>query len=129
FDDVAFSPRNMGLSENEVKTRVENCLLKVGATNMEQRSASHLSLWQKKRVAIATVLAMDAQLLAFDEPTSSLDPRARREMIELLKHLGGTQFIITHDFDLALQLCPRALLLSQGRIVADDVTERLISSK
>jgi cobalt/nickel transport system ATP-binding protein len=124
---VAFGPRNMGLSESEVQQRVTASLGAVGLSGFEQRSAFHLSLGQKKRAAIATVLAMDCQLLALDEPGSSLDPKGRREITELLASIGGTQLIITHDFTLAKHLCSRVIILFNGEKVADGESSVILS--
>jgi cobalt/nickel transport system ATP-binding protein len=119
YEDIAFGPRNLGMSESEVETRVKEAMSAVGIEGFEERSAFHLSLGQKKRAAIATVLAMNCELLALDEPTSSLDPRGRREIIELLEKLGGTQLIVTHDLALARRLCHRVIILAKGEKVAD----------
>lgn len=118
-EDVAFGPRNLKLPEDQVLKKVEESLAAVGLAGHGSRSAFQLSLGQKKRAAIATVLAMDCQMLALDEPTSALDPRGRREIIEVLESLGGTQLIITHDFALARRLCSRVIILHKGRKVAD----------
>ncbi len=119
FEDVAFGPRNMRLSEDEVRARVGEALAAVGLAGFERRSPLHLSLGEKKRAAIATVLAMRPRILALDEPTSMLDPRGRREVAALLEGLGGTQIVVTHDLDMVRRLCGRVLVISAGRVVAD----------
>ncbi|MDF1666411.1 MAG: ABC transporter ATP-binding protein [Planctomycetota bacterium] len=128
-EDVAFGPRNLKLPESEVLKKVEESLAAVGLPDHGSRSAFQLSLGQKKRAAIATVLAMDCQMLALDEPTSALDPRGRREIMELLEQLGGTQLIITHDFALAQRLCSRAIILHNGRKVADGDPANLLNDE
>jgi cobalt/nickel transport system ATP-binding protein len=118
-DDVAFGPLNMGLSRDEAMARVHDALHEVGLAHETSRPAQHLSFGQRKRAAIATVLAMRPSLLVLDEPTSNLDPRARREMIALLSSLASTKIVATHDMDLALRLCGRAVIVDGGRVVAD----------
>ena len=118
FEDVAFGPRNMGLRKGELAERVRESLAAVGLTGYEERSAFHLSFGEKKRISIATVLAMRPEILVLDEPTSNLDPRRRREILTLLKELGGTQIIATHDLDFAEKLCQRAIVLERGEVVA-----------
>lgn len=119
FDDVAFGPRNLRYSEREVRDRVRRSLDAVGLHGVEDKSAHHLSLGQKKRASIATVLSMDAEILALDEPTTSLDPKGRRDIIELLGEIGGTQVIVTHDLELVRELCDRVIVLFEGRQVAE----------
>lgn len=119
FDDVAFGPLNMGLDAAEVEDRVHSALHAVGLAEMASKSGAHLSFGQKKRIALATVLAMSPSLLVLDEPTSNLDPRARRQMIELLRGLDTTLIVATHDMDLAWSMCDRAVVLDGGRVVAD----------
>ncbi|MCY2927635.1 MAG: energy-coupling factor ABC transporter ATP-binding protein [Planctomycetota bacterium] len=128
-EDVSFGPRNMKLSEADVSARVAAALAAVGLAGFERRSSFHLSLGEKKRAAIATVLAMQPELLALDEPTSMLDGRGRREVTALLKSLGGTQVIVTHDLDMIADLCDRVLVLSGGRLVADGVVEKILADK
>jgi cobalt/nickel transport system ATP-binding protein len=118
-EDVAFGPRHLKLPEDEVRRRVDRSLAAVGLRGFEARSAFHMSYGEKKRVAIATVLALDSKILALDEPTSNLDPRARKEIIRLLGALGGTQIIVTHDLPLVETLCTRVIVMSRGHNVAD----------
>lgn len=127
FDDIAFGPRNMGLGEAEIASRVEESLRRVGLSGVAAKSAFHLSMGQKKRAAIASVLSMGPELLALDEPTGSLDPRGRAQVIALLAALGGTQMIISHDIDLVRRQCGRAVLLAKGEIVADGPVERILA--
>jgi cobalt transport protein ATP-binding subunit len=129
YDDVAFGPRNLGLSEGDVAARVAKSLAGVGMTGFENKPAFHLSLGQKKRVALATVLSMEAELLVLDEPTSNLDPKGRNEIIHLLQTLIDTQIIATHDLDLVAKLCTRVILLSKGRCVADGPPSEIVENR
>lgn len=119
FDDVAFGPINMGYSESEVRKRVTRALGWVGMGGYEQRSPHHLSFGEKKRIAIATVLSLDPEVLVIDEPTSNLDPRSKWSLIELLKQLPVTKIIATHDLELVRALCQRTMVMDKGNIVAD----------
>ena len=119
FDDVAFGPLNLGLSEEEVRRRVTEALRVVGREGFEERAPYHLSGGEKRAVAVATVLAMEPEVLVMDEPTSSLDQRSRRSLIELLRKLPITKLITTHDLELILELCCRCVVMNDGRIVAD----------
>jgi cobalt/nickel transport system ATP-binding protein len=119
FDDVAFGPLNLGLPPEEVRARVAEALARVGLTGLEERVPFHLSGGEKKRVALAGVLAMRPPLLLLDEPSMHLDPRGRRELIHLLHGLGGTRVIASHDLELILRTCGRVLLLDRGRLTAD----------
>ncbi|MDX2098195.1 MAG: energy-coupling factor ABC transporter ATP-binding protein [Leptolyngbyaceae cyanobacterium bins.59] len=129
WEDVAFGPMNQGLKEPELTQRVKQALYAVGLDSAEygHRNAHNLSGGEKKRVAIAGVLAMQPQVLVFDEPSAQLDPRSRRQLIHLLNQLPQTQLIATHDLDMALELCSRTIVLSRGRIVYDGPTEQVLS--
>ncbi|WP_322488263.1 ABC transporter ATP-binding protein [Chloroflexus sp.] len=127
FDDVAFGLLYMGLAPAEVGRRVQQALQAVGMTGYEQRPPHRLSLGQRKRVALATVLAMQPNLLALDEPSAGLDPRARRELSELLHTLPQTMLVSTHDLALVADVLPRAIVLAEGRIVADKATSSLLA--
>jgi len=129
FDDVAFGPLYMGLPEEEVHRRVARALEAVGMSGYEERVSHHLSVGEKKRIAIATVLAMSPMLLALDEPTAELDPRARRALINLLRTLPQTMIAATHDLRLVQELFPRAVILDEGRIVADGPTEKVFADE
>jgi len=118
-EDVAFGPLNLGLSRPEVEDRLREALAAVRMTELADRAPHQLSLGQRRRVAIATVLAMRPSLLVLDEPSANLDPRTRRELMELLASVERTMLIVTHDLPLAGRLCERAVILSAGRIVAD----------
>ncbi len=127
FEDIAFGPLNMGYSRQEVQQRVSQALEWVGMSGYEKRSPHHLSIGEKKRIAIATVLAMDPELLVIDEPSSNLDPRAKWSLIDLLQGLPMTKIIASHDLELVQELCERTIILDKGRIVADDLTEHILS--
>lgn len=118
-EDVAFGPLNMRLPQQEVEHRVVQALQAVGALALRKQSCASLSGGQKRRVAIATVLSMQPNVLVMDEPTSNLDPRARRLLIELLEGFGHTCLIATHDLDMVHRLCRRALVMAGGRMIAD----------
>jgi cobalt/nickel transport system ATP-binding protein len=127
FDDVAFGPINMGYAESEVKQHVAQALEWVGMRGYEQRSPHHLSVGEKKRIAIATVLSLKPEILVIDEPTSNLDPRSKWSLIKLLKQLPMTKVIATHDLELVRALCRRTLVMDEGKVVADGDTEAILS--
>lgn len=126
LEDVAYGPLYMGLPADEVMARARIALAEVGMEAFEARAPHHLSLGQKKRVAIASVLSMGTPLLAFDEPSASLDTASRRELIRLLARLDRTMLISTHDLPLVRDLLPRTVIMDDGRIVADGRTEDLL---
>lgn len=126
-EDVAFGPLNMGLSQEEVRRRVKEALKATGAESLGGRSPMQLSGGQRRRVAIATVLSMEPSILVLDEPTSTLDFGARRDLINLLKTFSHTQLIATHDLGLVRELCNRCLVLEDGRILADGPTADVLS--
>lgn len=126
LDDVAYGPLYMGLPADEVMQRSRDALAAVGMEAFEARAPHHLSLGQKKRIAIATVLSMGSPILALDEPSASLAPAARRELIELLDELPQTMLISTHDLSLVRDLLPRTVVLDGGRVVADGPSEQLL---
>jgi cobalt/nickel transport system ATP-binding protein len=118
-EDVAFGPLNLGATPEQAAARVEAALREVRMEQAIDRAPHQLSLGQRRRVAIATVLAMDPSLLVLDEPSASLDPRSRRELLQLLDGIDRTLLVVTHDLPFAAELCERAVVLSAGRIVAD----------
>jgi len=118
-EDVAFGPLNMGLDRDEVRRRVAEGLASVRMQHAAPRPPYQLSMGERRRVAIATVLAMRPRLLVLDEPSANLDPRARRELLEVLERVDHTMLVTTHDLPLAAELCERAVILADGRIVAD----------
>lgn len=125
--DVAFGPANLGVPTAERDAVVERALTQVGAMDLIDRTPHHLSGGEKRRVAIATVLAMEPHMLVLDEPTSGLDPFGRRELAELLVSLPQTQLVVTHDLPFALQICPRSVVISGGRVVADGPTAEILA--
>jgi cobalt/nickel transport system ATP-binding protein len=126
YDDVAFGPANLGLRHEALTARVDAALDAVGLPGFGDRAPHHLSLGQKRRAAVATVLAMEPDLLVLDEPTANLDPAARRELATVLTALDLTTLVVTHDLPYALELCPRSVILAAGRIVADGPTRELL---
>jgi cobalt/nickel transport system ATP-binding protein len=127
FDDVAFGPLNLGLPADEVRARVAEALERVGLVGCSERVPFHLSGGEKRRVALAGVLAMRPEILLLDEPSMYLDPRGRRELIGLLKALPGTKVIASHDLELVLETCLRVLLLDRGRLVAEGAARALLA--
>lgn len=127
FDDIAFGPINMGYTEAEVGQRVTQALEWVRMSGSEQRSPHHLSVGEKKRIAIATVLSLSPELLVLDEPTSNLDPRSKWSLVDLLRQLPMTKVIATHDLELVKALCQRTVVIDEGVIVADGNTETILS--
>ena len=125
-DDVAFGPANLGLAGDAVEARVRAALDAVGMDGAGGRPPHHLSFGQRRRVALATVLAMDPQILVLDEPTSNLDPAARRDLADILVTLPVTAIIVTHDLPYALELCARSVILNDGVIVADGPTAEIL---
>jgi cobalt transport protein ATP-binding subunit len=128
-EDVAFGPQQLGLSDADVKARVASCLARVGLGHHAQRATHHLSHGEKRRACLAGVLACEPSLLVLDEPTSDLDPRGRREFKALLRQIPATKLIATHDLELVVELCPRAIVLDQGQVVADGPTAELLSNE
>lgn len=129
FEDVAFGPLHMGLAETEVRLRVQAALAAVEMQGFGARLSHHLSMGQKKRIAIATVLAMHPQLLVLDEPSAGLDPRARRSLINLLRAMPITMLVSTHDLHLVRELFPRMIIMDEGKIVADGCTTDLLADR
>jgi cobalt transport protein ATP-binding subunit len=129
FDDVAFGPLHMGIPDEEVRRRSMEALAAVGMGNYAERISHHLSIGEKKRIAIATVLSMDPKILLFDEPTAGLDPRARRSLINLLKDMQRTMLVATHDMRFVKEIFPRTVVLDEGRIVADGATDDIMNDE
>jgi len=128
-EDVAFGPQNLGLEGATLEARVQSALDAVEVADLADRPPNHLSFGQKRRVAIAGVLAMEPEILVFDEPTSNLDPATRRELTGVLHGLDITQLIVTHDLPYALELCERSVIIDGGRIVTDGPTRRILGDE
>jgi cobalt/nickel transport system ATP-binding protein len=128
-DDVAFGPSNIGIQGEELNEVVDYALDQVKMKEFADRPPHHLSFGQRRRVAVATVLAMKPDILVLDEPSSNLDPASRRELAEILLNLDVTIFMVTHDLPYALEICPRAAILNNGKIVADGNTRDLLGDE
>ena len=127
-DDVAFGPLNLGLSQEEVLRRVKEQLAAMGPSDVETRSTLQLSFGERKRVCLAGILACEPDVLALDEPTSNLDPRARRGFMQLLKNCPAAQIIASHDLELILDLCSRVMVLDRGRLQADGEPSTILAN-
>jgi len=126
-EDVAFGPRNLGLPEPEVNERVADALARVGAAHLRKRASHRLSGGEKRAAAIAAVLAMGPSVLVMDEPSSNLDPAARRALIGQLRAFEHTRIVASHDLDLVLDVCERTIVLAEGKVVADGATRELLA--
>jgi cobalt/nickel transport system ATP-binding protein len=129
FEDVAFGPVNFGFPQAEVDKRVAEALERIGMKGFENRVPHHLSSGEKKKISIATVLSLPCELLVLDEPTSNLDPRSRRNLIELLTGLAPAKIIAGHDMELVVRLCNRVVVLNDGGIAADGTPEEVFASQ
>lgn len=125
-NDVAFGPRNLGLEGAELEAIVDKALAAVGVADLAERPPNHLSFGQKRRVAIAGVLAMEPDIIVLDEPTANLDPASRSELTEILDSLNVTQLIVTHDLLYANEVCDRGVILNRGKVVADGDLTRIL---
>jgi cobalt/nickel transport system ATP-binding protein len=128
-EDVAFGPHNLGLRGHELEQRVGEALDAVGMTAFADRAPHHLSFGERRRVAVATVLAMRPDVIVLDEPSSNLDPAARRELAEILLGLSITTVLVTHDLPYALQLCPRCVVVNEGRVSAAGPTREILGNE
>lgn len=128
YDDIAFGPRNMKLSEEKVEKRVNEALESVGINHLKDRPPYRLSGGEKRAAAIAAVIAMSPDFLIMDEPTSNLDPKARRRTMEIIKGFQHTRVIASHDLDMILELCPRTIVLRDGKIAADGNTVDILKN-
>jgi cobalt/nickel transport system ATP-binding protein len=126
-EDVSFGPLNQGLPPAEAERRVDEALAAVRMTGAAERAPHQLSMGERRRVAIATVLAMRPSLLVLDEPSANLDPRARRELLDVLERIDRTMLLTTHDLPMAAELCERAVILADGLIVADGECHELLA--
>jgi energy-coupling factor transporter ATP-binding protein EcfA2 len=129
WEDVAFGPQQLGVAEPQLSRLVRDSLAQVGLAGFEERLPHHLSRGEKRRVCLAGLLACEARLLVLDEPTSDLDPRGRRELMGLLTRLPMGQLIATHDLEFVVEICPRAIVLDGGCIVADGPTLDLLDDE
>jgi cobalt/nickel transport system ATP-binding protein len=129
FEDVAFGPLHMGLPMDEIESRVHAALEAVHMSAFRDRLSHHLSVGEKKRIAIATVLSMDPHILVLDEPSAGLDPRGRRTLINLLRDLPITMLVSTHDMKLVQELFPRTIVMDEGQIVADGRTKDILENE
>jgi cobalt/nickel transport system ATP-binding protein len=129
FDDVAFGPLNLRLPPDAVRQRVSAALSEVGLVGLEQRVPFHLSGGEKRRAALAGVLAMQPEVLLLDEPSLNLDPHGRRELIGLINQLRNTKLIASHDLELILATCQRAVLLDHGRVTADGPVRQVLADR
>jgi cobalt/nickel transport system ATP-binding protein len=129
FDDVAFGPLNLGLPPDEVRRRTAEALQKVGLTGKEERAPFHLSGGEKRRAALAGILAMRPRVLLLDEPSMFLDPRGRRELINLINQLEGCRLIASHDLELVVRTCSRVLLLDGGRLIVDGPAREVLADE
>lgn len=128
-EDVAFGPYNMGIRGDELDTVVNEALELVGMLEFKDRPPHHLSFGQRRRVAVATVLAMKPEILVLDEPSSNLDPASRRELADILRSLDITMVMVTHDLPYAYELCARSVILKSGVIVADGSTRAILTDE
>ena len=129
FDDVAFGPLNLGMDEASVRERVRKALGTVNSLDLRDKPPHHLSAGQKSAVAIASVMAMEPDILAMDEPAANLDPRSRRSLISLLKTFKHSKIIASHDLDLILDVCQRCIVIGGGAVVADGPSAEILSNK
>ena len=128
-DDVAFGPRNYGLSEEEVEKRVAEALAKVHIEELRKKQTYKLSGGEKKLSAIATILSMDPDIIIMDEPSIALDPRNRKNLIEILNEINSLMLITSHDLDFIMDTCERTVLLDDGRIIADGDTKEILEDR
>ncbi len=129
LEDVAFGPLNLGKTRAEARRLALDCLARVDLADAADRPPHHLSFGERKRVCLAGVLACDPTVLALDEPTANLDPRGRRRFLALVASLSSAKLIATHDLEMALELCPRTILLDAGRIIADGPTRDVLANE
>ena len=128
YDDIAFGPRNYKLTEEKVKEKVERVMKELNIEKLKDRSPNNLSGGEKRKVAIATVLSMEPSIILFDEPTSFLDPKGKRILIETLKGINTTKIIATHDLDMVKDNCKRVIVLKEGQVVADGKPKEILNN-
>ena len=129
FEDVAFGPLNSQVPAEEIPGRVAQALKKVGLEGFEQRSPHHMSVGEKRKASLATILSMDPEIIVLDEPSSNLDPRSRKELIRLLASFTETRIVATHDLEMVLQLCDRVALMGRGSIVEIGKPEEVLTNE
>ena len=129
YDDIAFGPRNMGVGEEEISRRIDDVLEKLGISHLRNRMTGKLSGGEKRSIAIASILVMNPNVILFDEPTSYLDPKSRRLLIQELSSLGHTQLIATHDLDMAMDVCNRVVILQNGEIQATGPAKEILMNE
>lgn len=127
YDDIAFGPRNYNFTEEEVREKVERVMKNLDIEKLSERSPNNLSGGEKRKVAIATVLSIEPSIILFDEPTSFLDPKGKRMLIETLKNINTTKIIATHDLDMVKDICERVIVLKEGKIMADGNPKEVFS--
>ena len=129
LEDVMFGPKNFGYTNEEAEKNAVEALKMVGMDDSQDRAPHHLSFGQKRKVAIATVLASKPKLLVLDEPASNLDPASRRDLIEILINLDISIILVTHDLPMALEICERSLILNEGTIKKDSLTKAILQNE
>lgn len=129
FDDISFGPLNLGLNKDEVIKKVDYALKVVGMEKYKYHFPQHLSFGQKKKVSIATVLSIEPEVIIFDEPTIGLDPKSRKNIIEIIKNLKGTKIIASHDLDMIYYLCDRVILMNSGKIIKIGYKEEVLKDE
>jgi len=129
LEDVMFGPKNFGYSEEASLENAIEALKMVGMDEYQEKAPHHLSFGQKRKVAIASVLASKPQLLVLDEPSSNLDPSSRRELIDILLSLDVSIVLVTHDLPMALEICPRSIVVNNGTVTQDGKTKELLTNE
>jgi cobalt/nickel transport system ATP-binding protein len=129
YDDIAFGLRNYGMQEEKIKQKIENIMKELGVEKLQQMSSHKLSGGEKRIIAIATILVMEPSVVLFDEPSSFLDPRTRRRLIQLLRSFKMTKLIATHDLDMALELCDRIIILKDGKVFAEGRAKQILTDQ
>ncbi|MFW6140071.1 MAG: energy-coupling factor ABC transporter ATP-binding protein [Acidobacteriota bacterium] len=129
FDDVAFGPLNLGMERDRIQEKVKTTLKKLGLNGYEEKNPYHLSLGERKKVSLATVLVLEPQILVLDEPTANLDPGSKKSFISTLKNIQKTKIIASHDMDSIFDLCSRIILMNKGKIVAQGKADHILGDK
>ena len=129
YDDIAFGLRNYGLTEDTIRDKINHVIKELGVEKLEAMSSNKLSGGEKRIIAIATILVMEPSIVLFDEPTSFLDPKTRRKLMQLLKNLSMTKLIATHDLDMALELCDRVLIMKEGSLFAEGTARQILTDR